>query len=306
MPCQMIKYLKHSEIDFLKWDNCINSSHNELIYANSWYLNLVSPKWDALILDDYQAVMPITWKRKYGIKYVFPPFFTQQLGVFSKIQLSSMQIQSFLHSLSSEFKFVDTFLNSKNFTESRMFSLIRKPNYLLCLNSSYSELKTKYNTNCKRNINKAIKNQLVIRNSNAKEIIDLYRNNYNHIATNCKKSDYLKFEFLVDLLKNTGNAEILGVYSGLELCSGGIFLKDNKRIYYMLGANNTVGKKNGAFHFLINSMIEKYSNSNLILDFEGSEIKSIQNFYLQFGSIQEEYFYLKINNLPWLLNLFKK
>ena len=302
----MIKYLKHSEIDFLKWDNCINSAHNELIYANSWYLNIVSPKWDALILDDYLAVMPITWKRKYGIKYAFPPLFTQQLGIFSKNQLSSLQVESFLHCLSNEFRFIDIFLNSKNFTESSIFSLIPKPNYLLSLNNSYEELKNKYSTNCKRNINKAIKNQLVIRSSDAKVIIDLYRNNYNHIATNCTHNDYLKFEALVDLIQKKGNAEILGVYSNDELCSGAIFFKENKRIYYMLGANNGIGKKNGAFHFLINSIVLKYSGSDLMLDFEGSEIKSIEDFYLQFGSIKEDYFYLKINNLPWLLNVFKK
>ena len=33
-------------------------------------------KWDALVLDDYAAVMPLTWRRKYGTRYLYQPAFT--------------------------------------------------------------------------------------------------------------------------------------------------------------------------------------------------------------------------------------
>jgi hypothetical protein len=56
----MIKYLKHKEINKEKWDKCISSSHNKIIYALSWYLDVVSPNWDGLIKGDYEAVMPIS------------------------------------------------------------------------------------------------------------------------------------------------------------------------------------------------------------------------------------------------------
>ena len=58
-------FLKHDKIDKVKWDNCISRSVNGHIYARSWYLNIVSPDWDALIEGDYEAVMPLTWKRKF-------------------------------------------------------------------------------------------------------------------------------------------------------------------------------------------------------------------------------------------------
>ena len=39
--------------------------------------------WDGLILNDYEAVMPVTWNQKWGIKYLHQPALTPQLGIFS-------------------------------------------------------------------------------------------------------------------------------------------------------------------------------------------------------------------------------
>src|ERR1700692_3437990 len=79
----MIHYLKHNAIDKRRWDEAIDRAFNGMIYAKSWYLDIVSPQWDALVSDDYRAVMPLTWRRKFGVYYLYQPFFTQQLGVFT-------------------------------------------------------------------------------------------------------------------------------------------------------------------------------------------------------------------------------
>ena len=79
----MIRYLRHNEIDREKWDACIAASENGLVYAYSWYLDVVHPEWEALVMDDYAAVMPLTGGRKFGVEYLFQPFFVQQLGAFS-------------------------------------------------------------------------------------------------------------------------------------------------------------------------------------------------------------------------------
>jgi len=44
----------------------------------------MADQWDALVLNDYEAVMPLTWNKKYGIHYLFQPFFCASLGVFAK------------------------------------------------------------------------------------------------------------------------------------------------------------------------------------------------------------------------------
>ena len=55
-----------------KWDACIEKAPNGMVYAFSYYLNSMAKNWDALVLNDYDAVMPLTWNKKYGMQYLYP------------------------------------------------------------------------------------------------------------------------------------------------------------------------------------------------------------------------------------------
>ena len=80
----MIRYIKRKAINISKYNHCISTASNSKIYARSEYLDTVAENWDALVFDDYKAVMPLVWKSKFGLKYVYPPCWTQQLGIFYK------------------------------------------------------------------------------------------------------------------------------------------------------------------------------------------------------------------------------
>ena len=115
-----ILYLTHSEIDKTKWDACIDTAGNGLIYAYSFYLDHMANHWNALVLskglhseNDYEAVMPLTWNKKYGIRYLYQPFLTAQLGVFGK-KIIEDQVSSFIKSIPASFRFIDISLNNKN------------------------------------------------------------------------------------------------------------------------------------------------------------------------------------------------
>ena len=84
-----LKYLKHNEIDFELWDERVRSSIGGFPYAYSWYLNVVSPNWEAIVSEDYEFLMPLPVKRKYLFRYLIQPAYTQQLGVFSNKFISS-------------------------------------------------------------------------------------------------------------------------------------------------------------------------------------------------------------------------
>ena len=60
----MIKYRTYDKIDKRRWDECIAKSFNGSVYAWSWYLDVVHPKWDALVENDYERVMPICGSKK--------------------------------------------------------------------------------------------------------------------------------------------------------------------------------------------------------------------------------------------------
>ncbi|MCX6283824.1 MAG: hypothetical protein NTW31_06290 [Bacteroidetes bacterium] len=95
----MISYLKHNEIDRARWDGCISRSLNRRVYAFSWYLDIVAPAWEALVSDDYLSVFPLTPGRKAGVCYLFQPFFTQQLGLFSSNPIGEENAEKFMSSI---------------------------------------------------------------------------------------------------------------------------------------------------------------------------------------------------------------
>ncbi|MBN2237574.1 MAG: hypothetical protein JW729_08430, partial [Bacteroidales bacterium] len=158
----MITYFLHSDINKRKWDDCISASVNGRIYAYSWYLDLVADAWDALILDDYQAVFPLPFRTKFGIKYIYQPVFTQQLGLFSKKPLSSTFLESFLDQIPKEYNYVSLNLNQHNRFFSTVIPSLKRKNIEMDLISEYTNLKQKYSSNLVRNLKKATNAKLTI------------------------------------------------------------------------------------------------------------------------------------------------
>ena len=81
-----MEFLKRNQIDEKKWNDCVLKSSNGLVYALTWFLDGLAMNWCAYVREDkgcYVSVFPVPYKRKFGIKYVYTPFFIQQLGLFS-------------------------------------------------------------------------------------------------------------------------------------------------------------------------------------------------------------------------------
>ena len=140
----MICYLKHSEIDKQKWDTLIETSPNGIIYAYSWWLDIVCPAWEALVEGDYSSVMPLTHRSKAGIRYLYQPAFTQQLGVFGKDLPTKEKVSAFMEAIPQEFKLVEISLNEKNIFSEKEWELNPCLTHHLNLNHSHDELFKKY------------------------------------------------------------------------------------------------------------------------------------------------------------------
>ncbi len=152
----MIKYLTYNEIDKTRWDDCISNAFNGIIYAYSWYLDIVCPSWDALVEDDYERVFPLTNGKKSGINYLFQPFFTQQLGVFSKSKLNEKNIENFIENIPHKYKFAEINLNTFNKISDEKYHLIPNLTHELDLIPPYEATYNHYSENTKRNIRLAI------------------------------------------------------------------------------------------------------------------------------------------------------
>jgi len=302
----LVRYLSHAEIDQAKWDLCIEQSPNGLVYAYSWYLNIASPNWEALILDDYLAVMPLTAHRKYFIHYLSQPFFTQQLGVFGKQVLTQDWLQNFLSAIPKKFRFIDIQLNEQNQVLNPRLKLRKRRNYVLDLAKSYEKLAKDYATQIKRNLKKAKKYELQIQSIGNAETILFYKLHKALSTKGVKDSDYQRLQQLMEKASEHQKIFCKGVFdkSG-ELLAAGAFLAHKNRIIFLLGNGSELGKEKGAMTYLMDNIIFLFAEHRMVLDFEGSEIEGIARFFKSFGAEKRNYYRYKRNRLPWLLRIFK-
>jgi hypothetical protein len=259
------------------------------------------------VAADYETVMPLTSGNKYGIKYLYQPFFTQQLGIFSPKEPDQKLDEKFLIAIPVEFRYVDIALNKWNHCQLAEFQTWSNVNYELKLDKPYTELANGYSSNTKRNIKKATQSKLSILNDiKTGELIQLFRNNMGKGIKNLKTSHYELLKQIMDKSLSEQNAEICGVNSVQgELCAGAFFLKSYDSYIFLFSATNEESKEIGAMFMIIDQFIRKHAGERLILDFEGSNIKSLGRFYKSFGADEFNYQRIKKNNLPGLLKLFK-
>ncbi len=301
----MIKHFEYNQIDKAKWDNCIENSVNGTIYAYSWYLDIVSEKWEAIIEDDYKSVLPLTIGNKFGIKYLYQPYFTQQLGVFSINKIDYNIVQSFLNYISENYKFIEINLNSQNkvsiqFSEISKWSFKENINCELKLGNKYEIIKNNYSTNHKRNLKKAEQSGLlIVKDISCNEIINLFKNNRGRDLDNFQEKEYKRLNDLTDAFREKGLLKTYGVFDfKRELCAGAIFAESNSRDIFLFSGNNKIRKETGAMHLLIDNYIKENSERNIILDFEGSNDVNLARFYKGFGAIENKYLTINKNSLP--------
>ena len=301
-----IKYLKQNEIDFNKWDKCIASSINGIVYAYSWYLDIVCEKWEALVFGDYETVMPLTYNVKFGISYLYQPSFTQQLGVFSSHNISEKVILSFIKSIPKKYKFIEINLNKFNsINPFNGLKIKQNVTYELELIKDYESIFRQYKKNTIRNIRKAIQNKVsVIRGLKPNDVLNLINSSGNSQEYNKKDLDIIRM--LIAGAGRNESGQLYGAYTeNNNLCAAGFFVHSNRKACFILSVANSEAKEIGAMFLLIDEFIKQYASRNMILDFEGSNIEGIARFYAGFGAKPANYPAIKKNKLFYPLRLIK-
>lgn len=301
----MIKLFKNSEIDREKWNRCIKESEGTVPYAYSWYLDIVCPSWEALIADDYKAVMPLPAFRKYGFDYIATPLFLQQLGVFSPDGSLRTSIDPFLEEIPGTFSLID--LCTAQNTCLRHFKSIPKYNFELDLRESYEALWFNYSTDCRRNINLSHRYQQdITEDVNPGEIIALFKANVGRKAGIIRDINYKRLESLMDICRREGYGRILGIRSPKGKLLWAIFvIETSDRITLLVTAGSRKSREMRTGYHVIDQIIRKNAGTGRTLDFAGSSIPSIAVFMKSFGSIRKTYYRLYSNRLPWPVKYLK-
>jgi hypothetical protein len=263
-------------------------------------------------MNDYETVFPLTQNRKFGIRYLYQPYFAQQLGIFSREHLTESLVEQFLLAIPSRFSFIHVHLNSMNKIDHGKFTIIPRVNHELDLIPSYETIFTGYNQNTRRNIRKALGQNLSIRKKvDPDELITLFKANYGRNEVSLKFRQYNTLRLLMTYcLKNTFSLTLGAYLPDDTLCAGIFFLQDRDRFIYHFAASDKNARENGAVFMLIDSFIKEHAGQPLILDFEGSSDQNVARFYRGFGAKETGFKEILINRLPgkvdWMVNFMKK
>lgn len=296
-------YKQRKDIDTVRWNACIERSSNGLIYGYSFYLDHMADNWDALVMNDYEAVMPLPWRKKWGIYYLYQPSLTAQLGLFGN-GLTAELLETFFNAIPSRFRLWEFSLNHGNLFQLSHYRLHERMNYVLSLEHSYELLSSRYRETIRSNLKKSARYGCSVRRGiDVAAVIELARQQPNGPP----ERELEQFGKLYTLLAQRSAAKSYGVYSSAgELLASCVFTFSHHRAYYILVGNHPNGRTLGASHALIDAFIRDHAGQDLLLDFEGSDIRNLAFFYSSFGAAEEKYTAVQLNCLPWYIKWAKE
>jgi hypothetical protein len=288
-------------IDKSRWDDCILYAVNGNLNAWSWYLDIVSPGWCALVEGDYEKVFPLTTFSKAGVKYLMQPYFTQQLGLYYRALSSETILNDFLNHIPVEYKYIDINLNTSN-RIALNGNVFEMTNLELDLISDYEKIFSGYQVNLRRNLKKAVQQKLSIsKNVRPEEIVSLFKANKGQQLKHLSDKQYNLVQRIAYESINKGIGEVWGAYDEFnQLVASALWVTSHRRSVFLFSAVSGDGKNLNAMPWLIDSFIRENAGSQLTLDFEGSNDAGLARFYNSFGAKKVIYQRYTKNSLPWL------
>lgn len=295
----MISFLKHDMINKSRWDDCISHAVNGNLNSCSWYLDIVSPGWCALVENEYEKVFPLPASSRAGFKYIMQPYFTQQLGLFYLTSSSEDKLTEFLNSIPSQYKYIDINLNTSNKLNT-LADVSEMTNLELDLIGEYDVIAARYQNNLQRNLKKAAQNRLSIsKHIRPEEIISLFRANRGQDLKHLNDKQYNIMQRIAYESIHKGIGEIWGAFDEFnQLIAAILWVSSHQKSIFLFSAVSETGKKLNAMPWLIDSFIKLNAGKPLTLDFEGSNNEGLARFYSSFGAKKVIYQRYSRNSLP--------
>jgi hypothetical protein len=295
----MIVYHKNNEIDREQWDNCISNSGYTKPYAYSWYLDIMSPGWEALVDDDYDSVFPIPSYMIFGLQYASTPPFLQQLGAFSPDKPDNQVIVEFLDYMPEIYKLTDICIGQK--ITYHGYKVTEKSNFELSLSHPYEKLYEKFTPECRKYItNNARRKYELAGNVSPEELVEICVSNRLSNPKGIKSRTYERLINLMNFCITQKKGRVIAVRAARKKLLYGIFIfKLQRSITIIMEANTPASISKHIGHFVINEIIREYAPASVILDFAGTSGIIPAPIGKSFGADIAPYYRIYRNRLFW-------
>lgn len=301
-----IHKLSRSAIIDEQWDNTVLSAYNVMPYGLSWYLDAVADSWDAIVLGNYDWVMPLPFTLKFGVKMYSQPPFCQQLGPFGKTKPSQKIIKLFVEALP-----LNALRLSLNFSEDLILNtpslkFLERTNQLLEIEKPLDEIELNFNRSVRRNIKSGQEKMTGLEEIfDPQLVIEFYQKNLDK-KVKLKEKDYKKALTLFEAARANNMMQFYQIRSkdNDEVTARGAFLIGPNRVYNLFSSSLNDKINKGAASYLIYLVIEAFAGKKKYFDFEGSSIPSIQKYFASFGAISKTY--QRLDRMHPILKLIHK
>ncbi|MBX7094973.1 MAG: GNAT family N-acetyltransferase [Flavobacteriales bacterium] len=289
------RLIARKDLDLAQWDELVQRSPNGKIYDLSFYLDAVAEDWMAICKDDYSAGTSFAFKNRAGYKNIYQPFFHRQFG------LLSLNDSAFIEVFPKDIKHIHWCSSvpdlSFPYNEKWMYQELMIDRSLESIRKSYSE-------NARRMIKKSELNaHRITESDNVDRFIQFFRDQKGDDIKEFKKDDYERLRLLLKGGIRKGLGKIVEVRAGEELIATGFFWFFKDRITYLKGTASKQGRNEGAMFALFDYVISTASFDAKILDFGGSRIPAIAQFYKRFGAQDVYYYSYQSGKRPWYIQL---
>jgi len=297
-----IKHLRYNQIDLEKWDNCISKSLNNFVFGYSWYLDIVTEAWEALVENDYERVMPLPFDYKLNYQFIYQPMFAPQLGIFSTTPLNSDDIINFIDNIPQKFKKIEINLNKFNILDKPTLQLTKKTLFSIDLIESYEKISNKYSYQIKENLESVKSQKYFISNGIApNEIITFLRKN--NFTQN--ENNYDTIRKIISYTLNRKFSKLYCVYDfrGNLVCIT-FFIISNYNVNLLIFAITNDENKSQIISLIIDSFINEHAEKSLTFNIEPGTFAELPEILRGFGA--QEYFYqtININRIPRIFRFF--
>lgn len=300
----MIKLIPRNKINDQQWNSLLEKIPGNNVYSLSWYMDALAENWMIASDEKMNNVMLLPFKVKAGVKLTYQPFFSREVAC----HLDENHLPSdVIHLLKKDFRQVEFALNDVRGIDAKKFKTQKWQHQYLNLQDSYKNIFQNYSDNAKRLIKKAQNAELrIVSSIDFNSVIQLFKKSKGDELKEIKKEDYEKLKKLMSIgLKNKIGKCYHVLNSDNDLLAAGYFFEWNGYLIYLKGSASEKGKKLGAMYFMFDQLIHQKCGTLNELDFGGSKVPSVANFYKKFGATDREYYFIKHQNLPLYFKLMK-
>lgn len=290
-----IQLLPAREIDPIRWNKLVQLSNNGYVYAQYEYLNIFANHWMAWVDADYQFAWPMVFNRKWGIQYLYQPYFVAQLGAMHRQGASDLglTLSALWKQLPKKYLYVDIDLPEDHQPLSALSRGMYRQTMFLTLSQGIESLRSGYHRLASRMIRRSIQARVEVSfGTDIDTDLHFYQSTIgSSMRTHTEGYERLRKGLIhaqqvgqLLHLRATVDGQLMGVY---------FLLHTDQYMHSVAGCASSHGKESGAFYALTDFALEFGTKHSKVFRFEGSDHPGIAAFNSQFGAESVPYWHIR-------------